>query len=195
MKHFNRTPIIYWRSFADSKKATNTFLNDLISKLTQYSNAYYNGEPLVTDNEYDQLLTVVEIEAPDHPFLKKVGTSSQATNKIKLPFYMASLNKIKRNTTNLINYTNKFKGPYVITDKLDGIAGLLEWKDNKYQLYTRGNGVMGQDVSHVLPYLTTIPRLDPHVGIASEFYLRCELIISKLKWQADMGSNARNVMQ
>ena len=40
--------------------------------------------------------------------------------------------------------------PYVISDKLDGLSCLLVSRDSKVRLFTRGDGVYGQDISELL---------------------------------------------
>ena len=166
---------------------------EIVNKLTIYSNAYYHGTSLINDDAYDEILTTLEERDPTHPYLAQVGSSSNK-NKVKLPYYMGSLNKMKLNTTQLDNYKEKYEGPYIITDKLDGIAGLLQFKNNQYQLYTRGNGILGHDISAILPHLHTLPKpVLPLFTSNSEFHLKCELIIPKSKWESNMGSNPRNV--
>lgn len=67
---------------------------------------------------------------------------------------------------------------FVITDKLDGVSALLQWKDNKFTLYTRGNGEVGQNITHLAPYLLGIP---PIAGLPPTGSVRCELILSKVR--------------
>ena len=54
-------------------------------------------------------------------------------------------------------WTKKFKGPYVITDKLDGISALVVYDitDNNItrSLYKRGTGTIGTDISYLLNYI------------------------------------------
>ena len=46
----------------------------------------------------------------------------------------------------------KIRGDYVISGKLDGVSGLYTTENEIAKLYTR-NGIEGQDVSHLIPYL------------------------------------------
>ena len=61
--------------------------------------------------------------------LNEVG-SIPKKNKVKLPFYMASMKKLKPNENNIQNWFKKYKGPYVVSDKLDGNSGRLYFKNN-----------------------------------------------------------------
>ena len=47
-----------------------------------------------------------------------------AKNKVKLPYELWSMDKIKPTTDELDKWTKKYKGPYVISAKLDGISAL-----------------------------------------------------------------------
>jgi NAD-dependent DNA ligase len=81
----------------------------------------------------------------------------------------------------------KYNGMYVLSCKLDGVSGLYSTEGPRPRLYTRGNGIIGQDISHLIPYLK-LPKVR---GIS----IRGEFIISKqkfkTKYSADF-SNPRN---
>ena len=66
---------------------------------------------------------------------------------------MGSMNKIKPDMQELKRWINKYQGPYIISDKLDGVSALLVHKNNQNKLYTRGNGEFGQDISQLLKYI------------------------------------------
>ena len=94
-------------------------------------------------------------------------------NKVKLPYEMWSMDKIKPDTGYLPKWTAKFTGPYVLSCKLDGVSGL--YADGK--LYTRGNGIVGQDISHLIPYLQ-LPT-DSDAVIRGEFIIPKALFAKK----------------
>ena len=163
----------------------------ILIKLAKYlSNKYYSLEPIVSDEEYDLLIDSIKYREPNNPFLKEIGTDCKKNNIVELPFYMGSMDKIK-NSKDIINWSNKFSGPYYISDKLDGISALLEIdKKNGNKLYTRGNGLQGNDITTLLKYLN-IPKID-----ADYVVIRGELIISKEKFKkySDKMANARNLV-
>jgi NAD-dependent DNA ligase len=131
---------------------------------------YHNEEPLMTDNQYDIIKEFTEHKYPNHPVFTEIGAEVER-NKAKLPYEMGSMDKIKPDTNALINWMNKYKGPYVLSCKLDGVSGLYTTEGSKPKLYTRGNGKIGQDVSHLIPFL----RLPKTKGIV----VRGEFIIPK----------------
>ena len=92
-------------------------------------------------------------------------------NKVKLPYELWSMDKIKPSTDSIIKWKQKYKGPYVISAKLDGISALYVNDNNDQKMYTRGNGIYGQDISHLIKYL--IPDK------LNNITLRGEIIISK----------------
>jgi NAD-dependent DNA ligase len=84
---------------------------------------------------------------------------------------MASMDKIKPDTNALTNWIKKYTGPYVLSCKLDGVSGLYTTEGKTPKLYTRGDGTVGQDISHLIPYL----RLPKTKGVV----IRGEFIIPK----------------
>ena len=159
-------------------------IKELVDKLTLYNYHYTNGEPLVSDKEYDDLYdTLYELD-PKNAFFKKVGCET-TNNCVKLPYHLGSQTKIKTSKT-LDNWLKKYNtNNYVISEKLDGISAYYNSLEGK--LYTRGNGTVGSDISHILPYIN-LPKLETTTNV------RGELIISKANWNTKYGSNARNVV-
>jgi NAD-dependent DNA ligase len=124
----------------------------------------------MTDNQYDIVKEYIEKTYPNNAVIREIGAEVER-NKVKLPYEMASMDKIKPDTTALISWMNKFTGPYLLSCKLDGVSGLYTTEDSKPKLYTRGNGKVGQDISHLIPFL----RLPKTKGIV----IRGEFIIPK----------------
>jgi len=149
---------------------------------------YYNDIPVMTDNQYDIIKEYVENKYPKNAEVLAVG-APVGKNKVELPYEMASMDKIKPDTGALGAWEKKFTGPYVVSTKLDGVSGLYTTEGEKPKLYTRGNGKVGQDVSHLIPHL----RLPKTQGIA----IRGEFVIQKgvfEKKYKDKFANARNLV-
>jgi NAD-dependent DNA ligase len=142
--------------------------------LIETNKAYYNetlGTPtLMTDNEYDIVKEFIERKFPKNTVVDQVGAPAER-NKVRLPFNMPSMDKIKPDTTVVETWKRKYPGPYVISCKLDGVSGLYTTtgQGNVPKLYTRGNGSVGQDVSHFIPYLN-LPAI-PNIVIRGEFIM------------------------
>jgi NAD-dependent DNA ligase len=161
---------------------------DLINMIALCNNYYFNrSTSLVSDSLYDILRNFSEIKFIKNK-KKPIGAKVTGKNKVLLPYKMASLNKIKPDTNALDKWKSKYVGPYIITGKLDGISALYCARDKR--LFTRGDGVEGQDISHLVPYLG-LNKLNKNC------VLRGELIISKNKFQTkykNVYANARNMV-
>jgi DNA ligase (NAD+) len=161
---------------------------ELSELLREANKAYYNEEPFLTDNQYDIIKEYIEIKYPTNTAVHEIGAQVDR-NKVTLPYPMGSMDKIKPDTNALSNWNAKYRGPYALSCKLDGVSGLYTTEGNKPSLYTRGDGKVGQDISHLIPFL----RLPKIKGIV----IRGEFIISKNLFQAkykDKFANPRNMV-
>jgi NAD-dependent DNA ligase len=165
-------------------------LNDLTNMLQYASKQYYNHSPVISDNQFDIIKNYIDTKFPANKVTKDIGAEVER-NKVVLPFEMASMDKIKPDTNALANWCQKFRGPYVLSCKLDGVSGLYCLDQRvKPQLFTRGNGTIGQDVSHLIPYLKLPSNNSPLV-------VRGEFIMSKQVFQtkyANKFANIRNMV-
>lgn len=144
---------------------------DLINMIALCNNYYFNkGISLVSDELYDVLTEYSKNKYPKKKKQTSVGAEVPGKNKVKLPFMMASMNKIKPEMNALAKWKETYRGPYVITCKLDGVSALYDGRHHK--LYTRGDGIEGQDISHLLIHLG-MENLD------TDCVFRGELIIKK----------------
>ena len=162
--------------------------NQLSSILREANKAYYNEEPLMTDNEYDIVKEYIEKKYPSNKTIFEVGAPI-TKNKVKLPYEMASMDKIKPDTGALTNWMKKYSGPYVMSCKLDGVSGLYTTEGDQPKLYTRGDGKVGQDISHLIPHLR-LPK-------SKNIVIRGEFIIPKSTFETKYKSkfaNPRNMV-
>jgi NAD-dependent DNA ligase len=168
---------------------------ELIDLLIKSDNQYYNiGEPLFDDNTYDELKEHLRVLDKKNAYFKRIG--ADVDNKVKLPYFLGSQDKIKDDVKVLDKWIKKYNNPksYIISEKLDGISCLIEINNNTINIYTRGNGIYGQNITHIKDYIKGIPNYkDKNFNIT----VRGELIISKKNWDKIKdkgGSNARNVV-
>jgi DNA ligase (NAD+) len=124
----------------------------LTNMLRFASKYYYNQLCVITDNQYDIIKAFVAEHYPGNKAVDEIGAEVER-NKVKLPYLMASMDKIKPDTGALISWRQRFKGPYMLSCKLDGVSGLYTTEGAVPKLYTRGNGIIGQDISHLIPHL------------------------------------------
>ena len=155
--------------------------NDQLSKIILYaSKKYYNEEAVLTDDEFDFLVDELKKRDSNHPTLSKIGAPlAKVTEikKVKLPYHMGSMDKYKLSDTKQFEkWLSKHKGPYTITDKLDGVSALYYWHENKAHLYKRGDEQMGSDISFLIPYIPSLNKLKEFKE--KTLAIRGELIIS-----------------
>lgn len=137
--------------------------------LNKYDAAYFHGQtPLISDQEYDKL-----VDQYQRLYGKYVPNSMAGLtmNVVDLPSYAPSLDKIKKRSA-FYKYVNKFKGPYVVMDKIDGMSIILKYHNGTISMYTHSTGGRtGSDVSHLVKYIH-IPK-----DIEGELEVRGELAI------------------
>lgn len=167
---------------------------DIINVLVEADKAFFNsGQPKLTDDIYDIIKDYIRKKYPKDAYLKRVG--ADVDNKVALPYYMGSQNKIKDSESEITKYKKKYPGPYLISDKLDGVSGMFVYEGDNVKLYTRGNGREGQDISHLHKYISGFPKIKKQDKLA----VRGEFIISKDNWDKlkkvdDTLSNPRNTV-
>ena len=156
------------------------FSEETICEMTRIASAaYYNKQPLVADNVFDILKEYGQRTYPNNPCFDEVGAPTDKA-KVKLPFEMHSMDKIKPDTNALPKYKVKYPGPKVISGKLDGISVLYSGG----KLYTRGRSTYGMDISYMIPHLDLPKRKD--------VTLRGELLIKEDLFEKKYSANYKN---
>jgi DNA ligase (NAD+) len=165
-----------------------------LKKILDYlANRYYNyGETLISDQLFDYIKDFYEKNFNKN---KKITIGAPIIENnyedIKLPYFLGSLDKIKPSTNALTKWLSEYSGPYVISYKLDGTSALLCKKDNILSIYTRGNGIIGKNISHILKYI----NIDTTKLVEGDA-IRGELMISKANFKKieEKMANTRNAV-
>ena len=157
--------------------------SQLSAMIRKANDVYYNAStsatsPLLTDAQYDIIKEYIERKFPANTAIKEVGAKI-VKNKVVLPYEMASMDKIKPESGALATWTAKYKGPYILSAKLDGVSGLYTCEEGTPRLYTRGDGKVGQDVSHLTRVLS-LPCI-PGLVVRGEFILSKAVFETKYK--------------
>ena len=166
--HFQKLGISYLDKLTEKK----------LNKMMEYaSDVYYNTkQTIMTDSEYDIVKEFVENKFPKSKMVNAIGAPVRK-DKVTLPYFMGSMDKIKPDTGAIDKWKGKYKGPYVISCKLDGVSGLYSTMNGEQKLYTRGDGKVGQDVSHLIKCLK-LPS-QSNVVIRGEFIIKKQLFEDK----------------
>lgn len=160
-------------------------MQELINKLNEASDAYYNGKPeIMTNFEWDAAfdeLTKLEAETgiilPNSP-TNKVSEDTIGGNKVTHRFPALSLAKTKS-----VDDLKKWAGDKDIwlSWKLDGLTLVATYSAvSKTEavlttLATRGNGIIGTDVTRFAPYISGLPMKIPY---GHNMVVRGEALIS-----------------
>jgi len=162
---------------------------ELSEMIVLASDKYYNSNnPCMTDNEYDIVKEYIEKKYPKNVEVDLIGAPVKK-NKVTLPYQMPSMDKIKPDSNALSNWMNKYKGPYVLSCKLDGVSGMYSTEGKEPKLYTRGDGKVGQDISHLLSILN-LPK-EPNMVVRGEFIIPKQVFEEKYK---SIFANPRNLV-
>lgn len=187
-----------------SKNIQNLSVSQL-ANIINYANHHYHelGQSILDDDTYDLVKDFLTQKDPHNPVLTMVGSETNSEQKVKLPYYLGSMDKIKPDSKTIDKWKIKYQGPYLISGKLDGISILIVISLNsskpKINFYTRGNGIEGQDVSYLQAAinlnLNNIQKKMINHKI-SQLAVRGELIISKnnFKKYQDQFKNPRNTI-
>ncbi len=166
-------------------------INDLIDKINYHNEKYYNEDnPEISDMEYDNLvkeLIKLEEENPqfkriDSPTNRVGGKPLEKFNQITHKIPMLSLSNAYSDS-DLRDFDKRVKDmineelEYVVEFKIDGLSVGITYDDGEFKYgATRGNGVVGEDISKNLMTIKSIPL---KVNDDDEIVVRGEVYISK----------------
>ena len=192
---------------ADPKKFLSALTNDERKTLwSSLRNAFFNtNAPLVSDNIYDLIGELYpELGGDDDDDDDDVGAPipDGDSRKAKLPIWMGSLDKIKSDPKQLDIWKTKYgceKSKYILSDKLDGVSALLvigqaAVGEPAYSLFTRGDGSVGQNITHLVAMVNGFPSVKTLSSIPKGCMIRGELVMMKADFDEERGSNARNLV-
>src|SRR5215211_3869494 len=130
-------------------------IDDLAGRIVALRDAYYGGEPLVADADYDALedelraLVAANPElAPDPNPLESVGAPAVLHAPVRHSRPMLSLEKAT-SPEQVVAFFDRFPSqPVVVMPKLDGLSLALVYEDGRLaRAVTRGDGTTGEDVT------------------------------------------------
>ena len=140
---------------------------DLVKLLNHYSDMYYNHEPIISDAEFDRLfdeLTRLEKDTgliyANSPTQKVGSTPVSSLPKVTHEISLLSLDKTK-NLSEFAEFTGNREA--ILMPKLDGLTIKAIYEGGKLiQLSTRGNGTVGDDITHNAPGIRNLPLELPY---------------------------------
>lgn len=150
------------KSQKDPIEIASEFTVEELEEIVNYSaDKYYNtSKAVITDALYDILIDFLKLRNPKSKVLKNIGAKIKSKNKVKLDYWLGSMDKIKPPSNQLTIWSKKYKPSYNLSDKLDGVSALLIYRqDSTMNMYTRGTATEGMDITHLIKYLN-LPNFD-----------------------------------
>ena len=156
-------------------------MRELIELLNKAAKSYYqDNNSIMSDMEYDRLYDELEIlektegiVLSDSPTVRVGYEVLGNLEKVRHESRMLSLDKTK-DVEKLKEFLGNNKG--VLSWKLDGLTVVLKYKNGElFQALTRGNGEVGEDITHNARVFKNIPL---KINYENELVLRGEAVIS-----------------
>ena len=170
-------------------------IDALENQIIVAKHAYYNGEPVMTDQEYDALEDQLRTIDPQNPTLYLTGApvSTEAFRKAGHSIHMGSQNKVNSEKEFALWMKKSTNGSVLASLKLDG-ASVAFYYDNGlfFQAITRGDGFIGEDITQNAVHFKGLPRILP--GFQGS--IRAEVLLKVEDWiKIDPGKekNPRNI--
>lgn len=188
-------------------------IRELVDKLNEYSKAYYVLDaPKISDKEYDELydelLRLEEqsgIILPDSPTQRVGGDPLPCFEPHTHIHRLWSLDKV-RTREELIDWGRRVeriaesqqlpKVKYALEYKFDGLTINLTYEGGRLITgATRGNGIVGEDITPQIKTIRTVPLTIPFKGkmeVQGECYMKLSVLDEINKTTDEKLKNARN---
>lgn len=188
-------------------------IRELVDKLNEYSKAYYVLDaPKISDKEYDELydelLRLEEqsgIILPDSPTQRVGGDPLPCFEPHTHIHRLWSLDKV-RTREDLIDWGRRVeriaesqqlpKVKYALEYKFDGLTINLTYEGGRLITgATRGNGIVGEDITPQIKTIRTVPLTIPFKGkmeVKGECYMKLSVLDEINKTTDEKLKNARN---
>ena len=145
---------------------------EFLNLLKKYEEAYYSGESLVSDEEYDVLNEQYVSQYGEYDFVPSEGDTG--FKRVKHLYPLKSLDKVQLSDKDKLRKEITRLWPIVIMPKFDGLS--IEIQPN-FKFITRGNGEKGDDVTAQCMQITDIDELKG-LKFENNGPLRAEIIMT-----------------
>lgn len=145
---------------------------EFLNLLKKYEEAYYSGESLVSDEEYDALKEQYVSQYGEYDFVPSEGDTG--FKRVKHLYPLKSLDKVQLSDKDKLRKEITRLWPVVIMPKFDGLS--IEIQPN-LKFITRGNGEKGDDVTAQCMQITDIDELKG-LKFENNGPLRAEIIMT-----------------
>lgn len=166
-------------------------INKLIEQINYHNERYYNQDsPEISDYEYDKLMKELISLEEENPNLKRIDSPTNRVGGKPLDKFNQIVHK-----TPMLSLSNAFSEQdlrdfdkrvkehvgdnveYVVEFKIDGLSVGLTYNNGEFEKgATRGDGIVGEDISQNLMTVKSIPL---KINEKKELIVRGEVYISK----------------
>ncbi|NQV30510.1 MAG: NAD-dependent DNA ligase LigA [Candidatus Marinimicrobia bacterium] len=170
-------------------------IRELTAELNEHNHRYYIlDDPIISDAEYDRLLRELQELETEFPDLKQPESPSQRVGSIPIAGFEPLTHTIPMlslanamDDQEILNFDTRIRKDleldrvdYVIEPKLDGLGVELVYLDGLFTAgSTRGDGFTGENITHNLRTLKSIPlrlrsdkrRIPPYLEVRGEVFL------------------------
>lgn len=164
-------------------------IQELTDLLNYHSRKYYEDDaPEISDFEYDKLLRELETLEAEHPELRRADSPTQRVGGAVLSQFESVEHTVPMeslqdafNENEILDFNKRVSvivshPGYVVEQKIDGLSVSLEYRNGLFvRGSTRGNGLVGEDVTENLRTIRSIPLKIkdpiPYLEVRGEVYL------------------------
>ena len=171
-------------------------MRELVEKLNYYTKLYDEGKPQISDKEWDNMyFELQELEnefgviLSNSPTVKISYAVKNSLEKVEHNHPMLSLQKTK-SEEEVVNFLKGYDA--ISMAKMDGLTCSLLYKDGELvSAETRGNGIIGENVTHNMKWVQNVPLIIP---IHDEVIIDGEIICTYKNFEQfqDKFANPRN---
>ena len=188
--------------------------HELVDELNYHSKLYYTKDaPVISDYDYDRMMVELKRLEEEHPDWIRPDSPTQRVgdvlyntfDKVEHRVQMGSLQDVF-STEELFAFDERCravipKPQYVVEPKIDGLSVSLEYRDGRFTRgSTRGNGLVGEDVTLNLMTIADIPQQLPeklpYLEVRGDVYMPRavfdSLVQEQLKNEEEPFKNPRN---
>ncbi len=198
-----------------TKKQAKERIKILRKKIRYHEHQYYvQDNPEITDAEFDELMQQLlkleadfpELISEDSPSQRVGGEPLDKFKKVEHSQQMLSLDntfneqELKDFAERIYKITEQNEVEFVVEHKIDGLSAILTYENGQFrQGATRGNGVVGEDVTANLRTINSLPlklQEDINLEVRGEVFISksnfAEINQKRLAEETDLFANPRN---
>lgn len=163
----------------------------LMQKIMFFNRKYREGEPQISDEEYDALLEKLKNNISEDVFDEFLKTLREPTGEIEHEYTIGSLRKCTYGTDEFKKFITKNpSSQFFAAAKLDGMGFVATYLDGiLVHTLTIGDGVRGEDITEKSKYI--LPNL---INTKEKVIIRGEFILSKTETKFLNFANPRNAV-